>query len=138
RKALKYSAASFLAAVRSRVNFSRTNGSWGIASSRTAPARGRAEAVGAHRVCRIAQELAHPHNGQPCRSFQKRNHPSTCKEGALRPSLRGEASPINKREHSAIRQVDATQTRRSCVMKNIVISVALGASAIFASSAADA
>src|SRR5436309_5788907 len=37
-------------------------------------------------VCRIGQELAHPHNGQPCRSFQKRNHPGTCKGGALRPS----------------------------------------------------
>src|SRR5258708_9922121 len=45
---------------------------------------------------------------------------------------------MKQREHSAIRQVDATQTRRSCVMKNIVISVALGASAILVSSAADA
>src|SRR6266404_3522201 len=59
-------------------------------------------------------------------------------KGRAEAVLRGEASPINKREHSAIRQVDATQTRRSCVMRNIVISVALGASAIFASSAADA
>src|SRR5258708_31779233 len=47
-------------------------------------------------------------------------------------------SPINKRELSAIRQVGAAQTRRSCVMKNMVISLALGAGAIVASSAADA
>src|SRR6266478_3188795 len=59
-------------------------------------------------------------------------------KGRAEAVLRGEASPINKREHSAIRQVDAIQTRRSCVVKNIVISVALGASAIFASHAADA
>src|SRR6266436_796094 len=36
-KRWKYSAASFLAAVRSWVNFSRTNGSWGIAPSRNGP-----------------------------------------------------------------------------------------------------
>src|SRR5258705_13184237 len=41
-------------------------------------------------------------------------------------------------EHSAIRQVDVTQTRRSCVMKNMVLSLALGAGAVFASFAADA
>src|SRR3954453_10524388 len=44
----------------------------------------------------------------------------------------------SKWEHSPVRQVDAPQTRRSCVMKKMVISFALGAGAVFASSAADA
>src|SRR5258705_7941434 len=47
-------------------------------------------------------------------------------------------SPCSNGEHSEIRRVGAAQTRRSCVMKNMVISLALGAGAIVASSAADA
>ena len=41
----------------------------------TAPARGRAEAVGALRVCRIGQELAHPHNGPALQIVPKTKPP---------------------------------------------------------------
>src|SRR6266436_9149700 len=57
----------------------------------------------------------------------------------LRPPYGARLSPpINKREHSAIRRVGPPQTQRSCVMRNIVISLALGAGAIFGSTGADA
>src|SRR5260370_20298215 len=87
-KRWKYSAANFLAAVRSRVNFSRTNGSWGHRVIKKLPQHGgELRPLGLLGCAESGRNWHTLTMGSPCRSFQKRTHPNRGAEAVLRARL---------------------------------------------------